>query len=41
MLLPLGSEARQQLLLIERRAEAYAETRLDGVRFVPLLSGLE
>jgi protein-L-isoaspartate(D-aspartate) O-methyltransferase len=41
MLLPLGSEARQHLLLIERRAETYVETRLDGVRFVPLLSGLE
>jgi protein-L-isoaspartate(D-aspartate) O-methyltransferase len=41
MLLPLGSEGRQHLLLIERRAEAYVETRLDGVRFVPLLSGLE
>jgi protein-L-isoaspartate(D-aspartate) O-methyltransferase len=41
MLLPLGSESRQHLLLIERRAEAYVETRLDGVRFVPLLPGLE
>ncbi len=40
MLLPLGS-ADQYLVLIERRAEAYVETRLDGVRFVPLLSGLE
>jgi protein-L-isoaspartate(D-aspartate) O-methyltransferase len=40
MLLPLGSED-QYLALIERRAEAYVETRLDGVRFVPLLPGLE
>jgi len=40
MLLPLGS-ANQYLMLIERRAEGYVETRLDGVRFVPLLSGLE
>ncbi|MDR3300177.1 MAG: protein-L-isoaspartate(D-aspartate) O-methyltransferase [Candidatus Accumulibacter sp.] len=40
MLLPLGA-GEQRLTLIERRAEAYLETRLDGVRFVPLLSGLE
>ncbi|MDR2450991.1 MAG: protein-L-isoaspartate(D-aspartate) O-methyltransferase [Candidatus Accumulibacter sp.] len=40
MLLPLGS-GDQQLVLIERYAEACVETRLDGVRFVPLLSGLE
>jgi len=40
MLLPLGS-GDQHLVLIERRAEGYVETRLDGVRFVPLLSGLE
>ena len=40
MLLPLGS-GDQYLVLIERRAEGFIETRLDGVRFVPLLSGLE
>ncbi len=40
MLLPLGM-GEQYLLLVERRAEGYVETRLDGVRFVPLLSGLE
>jgi protein-L-isoaspartate(D-aspartate) O-methyltransferase len=40
MILPLGA-ATQQLVLIERRAEAYVETRLDAVRFVPLLSGVE
>ncbi len=40
MLLPLGS-GDQHLVLIERRTDAYVETRLDGVRFVPLLSGLE
>lgn len=40
MLLPLGVN-NQILVLIERRAEAYVETRLDGVRFVPLLSGVE
>jgi len=40
MLLPLCT-GDQFLLLIERRAEGYVETRLDSVRFVPLLSGLE
>lgn len=40
MLLPLGT-GEQFLLLVERRAEGYVETRLDRVRFVPLLSGLE
>jgi protein-L-isoaspartate(D-aspartate) O-methyltransferase len=40
MLMPLGS-GEQYLALTERRAEAYVETRLDGVHFVPLLSGLE
>ena len=40
MLLPLGT-GEQFLLLVERRAEGYVETRLDSVRFVPLLSGLE
>lgn len=40
MLLPLGS-ANQTLVLIERRAEGYVETRLEGVRFVPLLPGIE
>ncbi len=40
MLLPIGSSA-QYLLLVERRAEGYVETRLDSVRFVPLLSGVE
>ncbi len=40
MLLPVGS-GDQYLVLIERRTDGYVETRLDGVRFVPLLSGLE
>ena len=40
MLLPIGA-ADQYLLMIERRAEGFVETRLDGVRFVPLLSGVE
>jgi protein-L-isoaspartate(D-aspartate) O-methyltransferase len=40
MILPLGS-GEQCLALIERRAEGYIESRLDSVRFVPLLSGVE
>jgi protein-L-isoaspartate(D-aspartate) O-methyltransferase len=40
MLLPLGT-GEQCLLRVERRAEGFVETRLDSVRFVPLLSGLE
>ena len=40
MLLPLGS-ASQQLVLIEKRAEGYVESRLDDVRFIPLLPGVE
>ena len=40
MLLPLGT-SDQYLHLVERRSEGFVETRLSGVRFVPLLSGLE
>ena len=40
MLLPLGS-GEQYLALIERRVEGFVESRLDSVRFVPLLSGVE
>jgi protein-L-isoaspartate(D-aspartate) O-methyltransferase len=40
MLLPLGTD-EQFLVLVERRADGFVETRLDGVRFVPLLSGIE
>ncbi|MBL8398891.1 MAG: protein-L-isoaspartate(D-aspartate) O-methyltransferase [Candidatus Accumulibacter sp.] len=39
MVLPLGT-ATQHLVLIEHRAEGFVETRLDAVRFVPLLSGV-
>jgi protein-L-isoaspartate(D-aspartate) O-methyltransferase len=48
MLLPIGTgegtgeqNREQNLLLVERRAEGYIETRLESVRFVPLLSGIE
>ena len=40
MILPLGS-GEQYLALIERRVEGFVESRLDSVRFVPLLSGDE
>lgn len=40
MLLPIGG-AEQNLLLIERTEQSYVQTRLDAVRFVPLLAGLE
>lgn len=38
MVLPLGAQ-EQYLYLIERDAEGYRETRLEAVRFVPLLMG--
>lgn len=40
LILPLGATT-QQLALIELRPEGFVETRLDAVRFVPLLSGVE
>jgi protein-L-isoaspartate(D-aspartate) O-methyltransferase len=40
MILPLGG-AEQTLCLIERSPRGYTETRLDAVRFVPLVSGVE
>lgn len=40
MLLPLGT-AEQALCLIERKVHGYGETRLDAVRFVPLIAGVE
>ncbi len=40
MMLPLGTND-QVLCLIERRPEGFVESRLDAVRFVPLLSGIE
>ncbi|MCK6407164.1 MAG: protein-L-isoaspartate(D-aspartate) O-methyltransferase [Rhodocyclaceae bacterium] len=47
MMLPLGLSSGvsgtgdQVLCLIERRPEGFVESRLDAVRFVPLLSGIE
>lgn len=40
MILPLGG-AEQALCLIERSSRGYSETRLDAVRFVPLVAGVE
>lgn len=40
MILPLGGED-QALCLIERSARGFSETRLESVRFVPLLAGVE
>lgn len=39
MILPLGT-TMQSLALIEHRADGFIETRLDAVRFVPLLPGV-
>lgn len=39
MVLPLGTTT-QHLTLIEHQTEGFVETRLDAVRFVPLLSGI-
>lgn len=40
LILPVGA-GEQYLSLIERTPQGFAETRLEGVRFVPLLSGTE
>jgi protein-L-isoaspartate(D-aspartate) O-methyltransferase len=40
MILPLGG-TEQALCLIERSPRGYTETRLDAVRFVPLVAGVE
>lgn len=40
MILPLGG-ADQSLCLIERSSRGYTETRLESVRFVPLVAGVE
>ncbi len=40
MVLPLGAQ-EQQLCLVEHTPQGYVETRLDPVRFVPLLAGTQ
>lgn len=41
MMIPLGAQAEQQLILVERHGSQYKESRFEAVRFVPLLSGIE
>ena len=41
LMMPVGPPGDQQLVLVERRANSYSETRLDPVRFVPLVAGVE
>jgi len=40
LVLPVGT-SEQYLSFIERTPQGYAETRLDAVRFVPLLAGTQ
>jgi protein-L-isoaspartate(D-aspartate) O-methyltransferase len=40
ILLPLGA-AEQYLVMIERSAKGFSESRFDAVRFVPLLQGVQ
>lgn len=40
MLIPLGG-VEQRLVLVERHAGGFRETRMEAVRFVPLLAGTE
>ncbi len=39
MVLPVGNMQEQSLYLIERDAKGFRETKLESVKFVPLLSG--
>lgn len=41
LMMPVGPSGEQQLVLVERRANSFSETRLDPVRFVPLVAGVE
>ncbi|MBS0324469.1 MAG: protein-L-isoaspartate(D-aspartate) O-methyltransferase [Proteobacteria bacterium] len=41
LVLPLGGGDTQVLVLVERTADGFTETRFDAVRFVPLLPGVE
>jgi len=40
MILPLGT-SEQSLLMVERTPQGYTESRLEAVRFVPLVAGVE
>jgi len=37
MLIPIGDESAQRLLLVERRGEEWTETEIESARFVPLV----
>lgn len=41
LLMPVGPSWEQVLVMMERRANGFSETRLDPVRFVPLVAGVE
>ena len=41
LMMPVGGGEEQVLLMVERTACGYSETRFDAVRFVPLLPGTE
>lgn len=41
LMMPVGEPGEQQLVMVERRANSFSETRLDPVRFVPLVAGVE
>ena len=41
LMMPVGRPGDQQLVLVEKRANGLSETRLDLVRFVPLIAGVE
>ena len=39
MVVPVGAEGVQQLMVIDRTPEGFAESTRESVRFVPLLTG--
>lgn len=41
LMMPVGPPDEQKLVMVERRANSFSETRLDPVRFVPLVAGVE
>lgn len=41
LMIPVGGGGEQRLLLIERQGNLFKESRLEAVRFVPLLTGTE
>jgi protein-L-isoaspartate(D-aspartate) O-methyltransferase len=41
MVLPMAVNGEQRLCVIQRTAQGYTETRMDQVKFVPLLPGVE